>query len=122
MSGATQRLDKWLWCARFFKTRALAANACNEGRLRLGGRVIQKAHHSVKAGDVLTFPLGPHIRVIRILALGLRRGPAPEARTLYEDLAPPPARAAGSHATPATMGQNSAASGDGTGESDDASE
>jgi len=43
----------------------------------------------VKPGDVLTFPLGPHIRTVRVLALGERRGPAPEARTLYEDLAPP---------------------------------
>jgi ribosome-associated heat shock protein Hsp15 len=122
VTGETQRLDKWLWCARFFKTRALAAQACSEGRLRLAGRVIQKAHHSVKPGDVLTFPLGPHIRVIRIMALGLRRGPAPEARTLYEDLAPPPSRDAGSQAMPASLGQGSAASGDGTAEDDDASE
>ena len=51
-----------------------------------------KAHHTVKPGDVLTFPLGPHIRTVKVLALGERRGPAPEAQALYEDLAPPPAR------------------------------
>ena len=118
MSGATQRLDKWLWCARFFKTRTLAARACTEGRLRLGGRVVQKAHHPVKPGDVLTFALGPHIRVIRIGALGLRRGPAPEARALYEDLSPPPAAPdAGVQPTPGSMGLGSAARGDGAGES-----
>ena len=119
MSGGTQRLDKWLWCARFFKTRALAAKACAEGRLRLGGRVIQKAHHAVKPGDVLTFPLGPHIRIIRISALGLRRGPASEARALYEDLAPPPTHGAREQSSPASQGQAPVAGGDGGREIDD---
>jgi ribosome-associated heat shock protein Hsp15 len=83
------RLDKWLWQARFFKSRSLAAALCNAGRLRVSGTVVRKAHYAIRVGDVLTFPLGPHIRVVRILALGERRGPASEARTLYEDLAPP---------------------------------
>ncbi len=83
------RLDKWLWFARFFKTRSLATQACLSARLRVNAQPISKAHHSLKVGDVLTFPLGPHIRVIKVLALGNRRGPAPEARTLYEDLEPP---------------------------------
>lgn len=87
MSG--QRIDKWLWCARFFKSRSLAAGACNEGRIRLSGQPVSKAHHAVKPGDVLTFAQGPHIRVVRIAALAVRRGPAVEARSLYEDLAPP---------------------------------
>jgi ribosome-associated heat shock protein Hsp15 len=85
-----QRLDRWLWCARFFKSRALAAAFCNAGRLRLSGRKIEKAHQPVRPGDVLTFPLGPHIRVIRIERLAERRGPPAEARALYEDMAPPP--------------------------------
>ena len=120
MSGETQRLDKWLWCARFCKTRALAAKLCADGRVRLGGRVIQKAHHAVRAGDVLTFPLGPHIRVIRIAALGLRRGPASEARALYEDLAPPPGHGAREQSSPAAEGQASVATSGGSGiEGDD---
>jgi ribosome-associated heat shock protein Hsp15 len=89
VTEATQRLDKWLWCARFFKSRSLAAKFCDEGRLRVSGQVTHKAHYSVRVGDVLTFPLGPHIRVIKILALAVRRGPAPEAQLLYEDLARP---------------------------------
>ena len=90
MTGDTQRLDKWLWCARFFKSRSAASRFCDEGRLRISGRLIQKGHYAVRSGDVLTFPIGPHIRVIRVMALAARRGPAVEARALYEDLAPPP--------------------------------
>ncbi|QJE74576.1 RNA-binding S4 domain-containing protein [Aerophototrophica crusticola] len=83
------RLDKWLWYARFVKTRSLAAKLCTSGSIRTGGAPVTKASHMVRAGDVLTFPLGPHIRVIKILALAARRGPAPEAQALYEDLSPP---------------------------------
>lgn len=83
------RVDKWLWHARFCKSRTLAAKLAASGKLRVTGTLIFKAHHTVKPGDVLTFPLGPHIRTVKILALGLRRGPAPEAQGLYEDLAPP---------------------------------
>lgn len=83
------RLDKWLWYARFCKSRTLAAKLCASRRIRLDGAIVQKPHHQVRAGNVLTFPLGAHVRVIKILALGTRRGPAPEARSLYEDLAPP---------------------------------
>ncbi|MDZ5647092.1 RNA-binding S4 domain-containing protein [Nitrospirillum sp. BR 11828] len=83
------RLDKWLWYARFLKSRSLAAKLCGSGAIRCGGATITKAHHTVRPGDVLTFPLGNHIRVIKVLALGTRRGPAPEAQALYEDLSPP---------------------------------
>ena len=83
------RVDKWLWFARFFKTRSLAAKLCNGSVLRCSGTVVTKAHHAVKPGDVLTFPQGRHIRVVKVVALGSRRGPADEARTLYEDLSPP---------------------------------
>ena len=61
--------------------------------MRVNGAPTQKAHYTVKLGDVLTFPLGPHIRVIKVVALGSRRGPAPEAQALYEDLDPPRAAA-----------------------------
>jgi len=85
----TLRLDKWLWFARFVRTRSLATKLVIDGRMRVNGAPTQKAHYSVKTGDVLTFPLGAHIRVIKVLALGARRGPAPEAQSLYEDLDPP---------------------------------
>lgn len=83
------RIDKWLWQARFFKSRTLAGKAVSGGRFRVDGTVVSKAHYVVRPGNVLTFPLGPHIRVIKILQIGTRRGPAVEARTLYEDLDPP---------------------------------
>ncbi len=85
----TLRADKWLWYARFFKTRSLAAKLCNAGKLHVSGEAVSKAHHKVKPGDVLTFPQGRHVRVVKLLELGTRRGPAPEARLLYEDLEPP---------------------------------
>ena len=85
----TLRLDKWLWQARFFKTRGLAAALIGKARVRVNGQPASRASRAVGAGDVLTFPQGGAIRVIRILALGTRRGPASEARGLYEDLDPP---------------------------------
>lgn len=89
MTGDTLRLDKWLWFARFVRTRSLATRLVIDGRMRVNGALTQKAHYAVKAGDVLTFPLGLHIRVIKVVALGQRRGPAAEAQSLYEDLDPP---------------------------------
>jgi ribosome-associated heat shock protein Hsp15 len=101
VTGETLRLDKWLWFARFVKTRSLATRLVTDGRMRINGAPTQKAHYSVKPGDVLTFPLGPHIRVIKVVALGSRRGPASEAQTLYEDLDPPrPAPPSQAAATP----------------------
>jgi len=90
--GDAQRLDKWLWCARFFKSRTLANAVLSAGRLRLSGVVVGKAHQRVKVGDVLTFPQGPNVRVVKVLSLAVRRGPAAEAQDLYEDLAPVPER------------------------------
>ncbi len=81
-----QRVDKWLWRARFFKTRGLAAELAGSGRLRINSEHVAKPAQPVRPGDVLTFPQGDRIRVIRIEALGHRRGPAPEARALYTDL------------------------------------
>ena len=82
------RLDKWLWYARFFKTRALASKAISNGRFRLDGDLMSKPHRQAKSGQVLTFSQGTRIRVVRIKALGARRGPASEAASLYDDLAP----------------------------------
>lgn len=80
------RLDKWLWQARFFKTRDLAAEMVAGGGLRLNGQHCAKPGHGLGAGDVLTFAQGARIRVVRVLALGQRRGPAEEAQGLYLDL------------------------------------
>jgi ribosome-associated heat shock protein Hsp15 len=82
------RLDKWLWQARFVKTRALASELAGGGHLRLNGQHCTKAGHVLRVGDVLTFPLAGRIRVVRVTALGQRRGPAAEAQALFDDLAP----------------------------------
>ena len=84
-----RRLDLWLWFARFFKSRTLATRFVQSGRLRVNNDVIKKAHHNLRVGDVLTFPKADQVRVVKLLDLGLRRGPAPEAQALYEDLSPP---------------------------------
>jgi ribosome-associated heat shock protein Hsp15 len=84
-----QRVDKFLWFARFFKSRTLAAAMVTNGRVRINGERCEKPSTLVKIGDVLTFPAGARVRVIKVLAGGERRGPAPEAQTLYEDLTPP---------------------------------
>ena len=89
MSGSSLRLDKWLWHARFLKSRTLASKLCQSGKVRVNGEPVKKTHVAVQQGDVLTFPLGPHIRVIKVLKLGLRRGPSKEAQLLFEDLEPP---------------------------------
>ncbi|HWL82601.1 MAG TPA: RNA-binding S4 domain-containing protein [Roseomonas sp.] len=90
-----QRLDKWLWCARVAKTRAECARLVERGQFRLNRQPVDKPHARLRVGDVLTLALGgPErgvVRVWRILALAERRGPAPEARGLYEDLDQPPA-------------------------------
>ncbi len=88
-AGDSLRVDKWLWRARFFKSRTLANAMVAAGRLRVNRQPVAKPHHLVRPGDVLTFPQGPHIRVVEVTAIGRRRGPAAEARTLYSDLAPP---------------------------------
>lgn len=91
----TLRIDKWLWHARFFKSRSQATRLAADGRIRVDGKVVTRAHHPVKVGNVLTFPVARRICVVRILALGARRGPATEARTLYEDLMDRPAATEG---------------------------
>ncbi len=86
---AVLRIDKWLWYARFFKSRSGAARLCAGGRVRINSQIIAKARQPVRIGDVLTFPQSRAIRVIEIVALGQRRGPAAEAQALYHDLEPP---------------------------------
>ena len=83
---AKLRIDKWLWQARFFKTRSLAAKQVGGGHVRVNGNRVLKPAFAVGPGDVLTFAQGRVVRVVRIVALGVRRGPATEAQTLYADL------------------------------------
>ncbi len=82
------RADKWLWHARFFKTRGLATKLITAGHLRVNSEKVAKAAYSIRPGDVLTFPQARRVRVVKVLALSERRGPAPEAQALYEDLSP----------------------------------
>ena len=82
-------LDKWLWHARFFKTRSLASKQVSGGHVRVNGNRVSKPAQAVAPEDVLTFVQGDAVRVVRILAPGTRRGPAPEAQTLYDDLTEP---------------------------------
>lgn len=83
------RLDKWLWFARVVKTRSLAAKLVAEGHVRVNGARVDAPAKGVGAGDVLTVALERQVRVLRVAALGARRGPYEEARLLYEDLTPP---------------------------------
>ncbi len=84
---STVRVDVWLWRARFFKTRALSAKFCESGHLRLErfGHVsrIEKASQAIKPGDRLILALGARLIDAEVLDIGERRGPAPEAQTLY---------------------------------------
>lgn len=82
------RADKWLWQARFFKTRSLAAKQVSGGHVRLNGARILKPATQLKPGDTLTFLQGQRTRIVRLEAIGTRRGPAPEAQTLFTDMSP----------------------------------
>jgi ribosome-associated heat shock protein Hsp15 len=78
------RLDKWLWAARFFKTRSLAQQAIVSGRVKLGGQRIKPAH-AVKAGELLGLRIGELEWQVEVRALSDKRGPAEQARKLYEE-------------------------------------
>jgi len=82
----TLRLDKFLWFARIVKTRALAQQLAEGGRLRIAGRVVDRAHAPVRIGDVLSFAVRGKVRVLRVEALPARRGPPAEARELYAEI------------------------------------
>lgn len=85
---ATIRLDKWLCHARVFKTRTLAADRIAQGGIRVNGTPCRKPGHELRPGDVVTAAVPGGVRSLRMVAPGERRGPAAEARTLYEDLDP----------------------------------
>jgi ribosome-associated heat shock protein Hsp15 len=86
-----QRIDKWLFFSRAVKSRSLAAKLVVAGRVRINSDKAAQASDLVKSGDVLTITHERRILIWKVLATGVRRGPAEEARTLYEDLSPPPA-------------------------------
>jgi ribosome-associated heat shock protein Hsp15 len=81
---STTRLDKWLFHARFYRTRPLAQAAAANGKVRLNGVRVDKPGHALRCGDMLTLGKGAEVMAVRVLALAERRGPAREARTLYE--------------------------------------
>ena len=85
-----QRLDKWLWCARFMKARSDCARLVAGGSVRINRQVTDKPHARLRPGDILTLPLRQQVRVVRVLSLAGRRGPAPEAQALYEEIADEP--------------------------------
>ncbi len=78
------RLDKWLWMTRFCKTRAIAQKLASKGRIRINGRVVDKPHALVRVSDVITLPLPAGVKVLKVLHLPDRRGPASEAQASYE--------------------------------------
>ena len=86
VSAATLRLDKLLWYLRLAKTRGLAQQWALAGHIRANGKRVERAAHAVAPGDVLTVPVGARVRVIEVLSLPVRRGPASEAQACYRAL------------------------------------
>lgn len=90
---SSQRIDKWLWCARLFKTRSLAAKAVSDGGMRVTRASettrIAKPSALVRPGDRLILMLGERLRILEVTGCGARRGPASEAQLLYTDHSPP---------------------------------
>lgn len=84
---AKARIDQWLWFARFVKSRSLAARLCAAGAVALNGASVKKPGQSIQVGDVIVVPQGGWQRTVRVVDLGVRRGPAPEAQQLYEEAA-----------------------------------
>lgn len=97
-AGLAQRVDKWLWSARIFKTRTLAAKMVSDGGFRItrGSETVRidKPSALVRPGDRLAFLINGRMRVLEIRACAERRGPASEAQALYTDQSPPPDRSA----------------------------
>jgi ribosome-associated heat shock protein Hsp15 len=102
MATGHQRIDRWLFFSRAVKSRSLAAKLVEGGRVRINRDKATQAADQVRPGDVLTITLDRRILVYRVLDSGLRRGPAEEARKLYEDLSQPaaPSQGAASWPTP----------------------
>jgi ribosome-associated heat shock protein Hsp15 len=95
-----QRLDKWLWCARFMRARSDCAALVGQGMVRINRQPTDKPHARLRVGDVLTVPVHANVRVVRVTALALRRGPAAEARLLYEEVMDSPGMSCAGTETP----------------------
>jgi ribosome-associated heat shock protein Hsp15 len=107
-TGAVQRLDKWLWFARIAKSRTLAAQLVQDGKVRVNRVKAAKPAQTVRPDDVLTIVIRGNIQVLKVLAPGVRRGPPAEARLLYEVLSAPGGEAS---AQPGAMGLRSRGAG-----------
>jgi ribosome-associated heat shock protein Hsp15 len=90
LSEDRQRIDKWLWHARVVRTRSAAAALAASGHVRVNGERVNAPARAVRPGDVVTIALDRTVRVLKVAAFAARRGSAPDARGLYEDLSPPP--------------------------------
>ncbi len=84
---AKTRLDQWLWFARLAKSRSVAARLCAAGAIAINRTTVTKPNQTVRVGDLVVVPQGGAQRTVRVLALGVRRGPASEARALYQETA-----------------------------------
>ncbi len=105
--GDSQRLDKWLWFVRAIKSRTQATGLVSDGKVRVNAQRVTKPSHALKPGDVVTVNVRGHIRVLKMLAPGVRRGPPAEAQTLYEEVSHlPPAGSVISPETPAAHTQS----------------
>ena len=104
MIGETQRLDRWLWFARITKSRTLAAQLVQDGKVRVNRAKAAKPSHPVRSGDVLTIAIRGNVEVLKVLAPGARRGPPLEARLLYDVVSSAsgraPAQAGAAYRTP----------------------
>ena len=86
------RVDKWLWYTRTVKSRSLAQTLIKSGKVRVNTTRISSPSRTMEPGDVLTVTLERQVKVLKMVMAGERRGPATEARLLYEDLTPPPVK------------------------------
>jgi ribosome-associated heat shock protein Hsp15 len=103
-----QRLDKWLWCARFMKARSDCARMVAGGLVRINRQATDKPHARLRVGDVLTLPWRTEVRVLEVLALASRRGPAAEARLLFREIAAPGAASCAAQSRPCETGESAA--------------
>ncbi len=87
-SGDGQRIDQWLWCARFAKSRTLAQALVVGGKVRVNRTKVDKPSHWLKIADVVTISLGPRVRIVEVRGFGKTRRPAPEAALLFLELTP----------------------------------
>jgi ribosome-associated heat shock protein Hsp15 len=89
LKASSLRIDQWLWYSRLAKSRSRASRLCTAGLVTVNGLSVKKAHHAIRVGDTIVVPQGVVVRSVRVMALGERRGPPPEAQLLYADAGAP---------------------------------